>query len=445
MPAPLLQNSNFKLHWASVAIAQVGSFFTTIALPWLTLKTAHDNPIVLTTLLATSSFPNGFFILAGGNLADRFSPVRVLKLSRVSFVLVMSSLALLTWMAVVPLWLLYGYAALLGTLSAVALPASQALLPAILKPTELGSANGIVMGTLQVAQLMGPLLAGWVIWFCRRFSGVTQGNPDPASLAAAFALDAGLVLIATLLLFSMKVGTQPSRGACVLQLLTDGLRFCWRHTGIRLVLGYVALVSFFLQGPLLVGLPLLTRFRFGLYERALGGLYAMIGAGTILGICVALVSRPSARWLGAVVLSCDFVVGTSLHLLGRVSSIWTAGSLLCAMGAGLGVTMVAGTTWFQTRTPSEYMGRVMSFMMFAAQGLVPLSATLTGYLLDGSSVGRVMNGAGLAIVSVTLLGLALPRVRRMGDLPAYESAPPTVISSPDTLAVLAKYGKQGNE
>ncbi|WP_437668802.1 MFS transporter [Sorangium sp. So ce131] len=418
----MLQNRNFRLHWASVAFSQIGSFFTTIALPWLVLTIANDDPISMTTVLAAGSISNGFFILAGGGLADRFSPMRTLLVSRIAFVLVMASLAVLTWLSFVPLWLLTVYAVVLGTLGAVGVPASQSLLPAILKPSELGHGNGVIMGTLQVAQMVGPILAGWLLWFSRRLSGVAEGSPEPASIAAAFAVDASLVLVAVVLMSFMKVAVAPSPSVRVLELLREGVRFCWRQTGIRLVIGYLVLVSFFLHGPLMVGLPLLTKLTLGMHERGLGVLYSMIGCGTILGVILAALTKPSARRLGAIVLCCDLVAGIAFTTLGRVDSGVAAGALLLLLGGGLGFTMVAGTTWFQTRTPPEYMGRVMSFVMFALYGLAPLSGTIAGYLIDATSVGQVISGAGLVIAAVSGVGLLIPRVRRMGDLPAYPQA-----------------------
>lgn len=417
MSVALLGNRNFKLHWASVAVAQVGNFFTTIALPWLVLSVSHDDPVVMTTVLAAGSLPNGFFIIFGGGLADRFSPLKSLFVSRTAFVVVMSTLAALAYISYVPLWLIYIYALVLGTLGAIGIPASQSLLPAFLENSELGKANGIVMGTMQVAQMIGPVAAGWLIWLGRLMNGISDGRTDAKSISFAFAVDAAAMSVAVILMCFMRISVKPAGEGKLLRLIRQGLLFCWKDKGIRLVLGYLVLISFFLQGPLFAVLPLFTKINLGLYERAYGSLYAMIGMGTILGAGIAVATQLSARKLGVVVLCCDLVIGIGFYSLGRVHNPIAAGALLLTMGGGLGLTMVAGTTWFQTRTPGEYMGRVMSLVMFAILGLTPISATIAGYLIAATSVGQVMSGAGLIIIILTAAGLMTPHIRKMGELP----------------------------
>jgi MFS family permease len=416
----LLQNRNFRLHWASVAISQTGGFFSMVALPWLVLYITDNDPIIMSTVLAANSLPHGFFILFGGALADRISPLRVLYISRVTFALVMGSLAALVYFELIPLWLIYLYAFVLGTLGAFAIPSSQALLPSFLMPSALGHANGIVMGTMQVAQMIGPVMAGWLLWFGRSLTGVPEGRADYASLAFAFSIDACAILLAVVLMGFMRIQVAPRQNSHLFRMVTQGFLFCWHDTGIRLVLGYLIMISFFLHGPMMAVLPLFTKVDLGLSEGAYGSLYAMIGMGTVAGAGLAMLKVSGARRLGEVTLCCDLIGGLCFFLMGQIHNAWLAGALLFVMGVCGGTIMVAGTTWFQQRTPGNLMGRMMGILMFAIFGLIPLSATLTGFLVDYSSVSHVMNGAGAIIVLLSGIGLFIPRIRNMGDLPALD-------------------------
>jgi len=415
-----MNRRNFRLHWASTAIVQTGSFFTLVAMPWLVMAISDDDPIAVTTVMATMTLPQGLCILLGGTLADRFSPLRLLFVSRIAFVAAMASFALLVFCGKATLTSVYLYALLLGTLGGIGVPAAQALLPAMLEKSELGRANGLVMGTMQVTQVVGPILAGWLIWLGK---GLQQGasasaDVDQRAVAFAFAVDAAAVATAIALMSAMKLPQRPQRTAALLPAFLQGLRFCWRDRGIRLVLAYLVLISFFLQGPMLASLPLYTKLTLGLAEAAYGTLYATMGLGTIVGAAVAVWSAPDARKLGSVVLCCDFLSGAGFNALGSTGNPWLAGGLLFAMGICAGVIMVAGMTWFQQRTPEQYMGRVMGLLMFSIVGLMPLSASLTGYLINSSSVGDVMRIAGSIVVVVSAIGLLLPAVRSMGDPPA---------------------------
>lgn len=423
LASSLFRNRNFRLHWGVIAISSTGGYFTLVALPWLALALSHNSPLVVTTLLACTSLPQGCGILFGGGLADRFSAYRTLWTTRLALAAVLFALAAVTWLTVFPLWLLYIFAFGLGSLAAIATPASQALLPQIVAPEELPKANGFVIGTFQLSQIVGPIAAGCTIWLVKRALNVPENQTEPRSIALAFAVEGSALILATALLAGMRVKRTPSKSGDLLKLIRDGVRFCWSDADIRLVLGYLLLISFFVQGPLLASLPLFTKFTLGLSERTYGTLYGTLGCGTILGAGLAAWWRPSAAVLGRVVLCCDLTVGVALYSFSGCTSAWSAGASLLLMGLATGVTSVAGVSWFQQRTPGEYMGRTMGLLMFSICGFIPVSATLTGYLISLFNISEVMRGASIIIALCTIAGLAIPRVRDMGRRPRAQKEP----------------------
>ncbi|MCE2573779.1 MFS transporter [Motilimonas eburnea] len=419
----LLQNKNFMLHWASTSTAQLGAYFTLVALPWLVLNQTQDDAFLMSVVMASFSLPHGFFILFGGALADRWSPLRVLLRSRQVAMLVMLALASCVYFQFTPIALLCLFGSVLGTLGAFGIPASQSILPSICKEEELGLANGIVMGTSQLAQIAGPLVAGWLIWLMRYLNQVDVTQYDASSLALAFLVDALLVLVSISLLYWIKIKPVISKPAGVFTLVFQGIQFCWLDKGIRLVLAYLILISFFMHGPLLAALPLIAKLHLGLTEAGYGTLYALIGVGTLIGAGIAIWLRPQPAQLGVYVLLGDLVSGGCLLSLGVISSTSSlVGLCLCLIGVATGFIMIAGTTWFQLRTPSEYMGRVMSVLMFCILGLMPLSGVIAGYFNQGYGVERVVMVAGSFIMACAFIGLCLPTVRRMGAIPAIELA-----------------------
>ena len=71
------------------------------------------------------------------------------------------------------------------------------------------------------------------------------------------------------------------------------------------------------------------------------------------------------------------------------------------------------------------MGRTMGLLMFSICGFIPISATLTGYLISVFNIGEVIRGCSLVIAFCTIVGLAIPRVRDMGRRARDESKPVT--------------------
>lgn len=370
----------------------------------------------MATVLAMVALPQGLFILFGGAIVDRISPYKTIVVSRFFLCFLMATLAIFVYFNIVPLWLIYLYAFLLGCLGAIGLPAAQSMLPSIVEPENLGHANGIVIGTLYLAQVAGPVLAGWLMWL----GGQSEIENSLRGISLAFSVDAVAMLIALLLFQLIRSTPQKPLDQSVVQLISSGLKFCWRDEGIRLVLAYIVLVSFFVHGPITAGLPMLAKTKLMLSETQYGTLYAMLGLGTVLGAGLAMAFNPNPRILGAVVLVSDGIVGFCLALLGMAENIYLASAFILIMGISGGVVMTAGTTWFQRRTPDEYMGRVMSVLMFAVIGLIPASATLSGYIMETGSVTQLMLGTGLTVVAIAFAGLLVPRVRNMGiiDPPA---------------------------
>lgn len=411
----LFKNKNFLLHWLSSGMSHIGGFFTLLALPWLVLSISNNNPILMSTVMACISLPHGFFILFGGALADRYSPFKVLIIARISMFFVVFSLGLIVYFNITSMVLLYIYALFIGTLSSVATPASQSILPVILPATRLGNGNSILMGTTYLAQILGPLFAGWLIWFIRSIRGIAQGQSDLISISYAFILDACLILVAICLMTSIKiVTTHNERNQNILNMVSQGLRFCWEHRNIRIVLLYLILISFFIHGPLMTVLPVLIKVQLGLSEADYGNLYAMIGIGTVIGAGLAILKTPSDKLLGVAVLICDCIAGLALYFMSYQIDIWSIALLLLIIGSCSGFITISGITWFQKRTPDIFMGRVMSILLFTIFGLVPISSALTGLLIDRLSISHVLAYSGIVIVLCSITGLIHPKIRTMG-------------------------------
>ena len=61
----------------------------------------------------------------------------------------------------------------------------------------------------------------------------------------------------------------------------------------------------------------------------------------------------------------------------------------------------------------ERMGRVISVLMFCAMGLTPVSAAIASWLIRWDLI-LVMAGAGVSMWLVTIVGLSIRSVRRLG-------------------------------
>ena len=80
------------------------------------------------------------------------------------------------------------------------------------------------------------------------------------------------------------------------------------------------------------------------------------------------------------------------------------------MGASTGFLNVHLFSWFQQRVDVKLLGRVMSVLMFASVGLMPLSLVAAGVAVEWSLRG-MFAGAGALVLLVTFVAALQAPVR----------------------------------
>lgn len=413
----LFANKNFFVYWIIGFLASIGSFFSIVAMPWMVLEIYQDDPLIMATVMATGVLPQTFFILFGGVISDRFSAIKVVILSRLCSFSLLFLFFIFLKIELVSLWLIYIFAFVIGTSSAIMGPANQSLLTSVVDKGQLYKANALCFSTTHMAQIFGPLIAGWFIYWSRQIYESSRDYTVTDIYSLAFLMDALILFVVFIASFFIRVSKVEILSRNVFVMLREGLAFCSKDEGIKLVLFYICIISFFFGGTLMACLPVYIKLHMGLTEQYYGHFYTLIGIGTITGIWLSIILKPSNRQLGMVVLSCDFVGGCCLLSLGFITQFVITVIPLLLMGICGGMVLSAGTTWFQMRTPATLMGRVMSILVFCASGLAPFSASGFGLLLKYMDVIYVMQLAGGIIIVFTLLGIGIPKVRMMGQLP----------------------------
>lgn len=416
-PAPdaarkaLLRDPNMRWLLAGSFVSLIGDQFTLIALPWAALQLSGD-PLVLGIVLAMVGVPRAAFILVGGAFVDRFSPKRVLMLTKYANALLLAVLAAAIGSGALDVVGLCALALGIGLAAAFSIPAATSMLPQIVERAQLPAANGLTMGLRQITMFLGPLAAGALV----ASAGGARG------LAAAFAVDAASFVLSAWTL--AKVRTRPQAPAArqdVLAAVAEGLRHCWNDRQLRALLAYGSAVTLLIVGPLQTALPVLASTVPAIGAGGLGTMLGAHGAGMLVGLALAG-ARPGWRLgtLGATVLAIDATVGLLIVPFGHVTQTWQGVALLLATGAGAGFVQVLVFSWLQRRVPPVLMGRAMSVFMFVFVGLAPLSAAAAGALLRHVALPALFAAAGGMLVALVALALAWPGspMRRLGEAAA---------------------------
>ena len=414
--AALFADRNYRWLLAGAAVSMLGDQFTLIALPWLVLKMTGDTR-VLGTVLALIAVPRAVFILVGGAVVDRYSPYRVLMLTKYVNTVLLGALALLVFSGALQLALVYALALGVGLASAFSIPSGTSMLPHVVRPEQLGAANGMMLGLRQFSMFLGPLLAGVLIAL---FGDGAGGTASGTGIGLAFAFDACSFALSawTQSKIRMHGGPAPAQAAAqsVWASITEGLRHIGRDAELRTCFAYWAAVAVLIMGPLHIALPVLAASHPGLGASALGLILGAHGAGTLAGM---LVSGSGARLrfgtLGTTVLLADAAIGLLFVPMGAISAAWQGAGLMFGIGLLGGFMQVAAFTWIQRRVPRALLGRTMSLFMFIFMGLVPMASAVTGWLMRGVSLPQLFGACGIALVVLAALAFAGSPMRRVRD------------------------------
>ena len=417
---------DFRLLWLGEAISTLGDQFAMIALPWLALLLT-GSPLVLGAVMATMAVPRAVLMVVGGAYVDRLSPRRVMLASNAVRLVAVTGLGVLVLAGAAEIWMLFLFALAFGIADAFFFPAQTAMVPELVSGEQLQKANGLVQGTAQLSQLVGPALAGVAI----ALLGTGAGSPGQAGVAAALLVD-GLTFVAslvTLMLITNRPGHAASDGSVVHQ-IAEGVRFVWRAPALRLVMGLSMLANLLIVGPFEVGLPVLAYSRLPEGAAAFGLMSSAFGGGSLLGMAAAMMlpALPPARF-GPIMMLLISLAGLSAAATGLVYTTAVAVVISVLIGLFLGYTNLTFMSWVQRRIPRQLMGRVMSLMMFSSLALTPISMAVAGAVVTISLTGTFAV-AGLGMAGLALLSLLSGTIRRMGLEPTVADGKPETTDGP---------------
>jgi len=435
--AALLRDPNFAWLMSGSVISALGDQFTAIALPWLVLKLTGD-PLALGMVVAMMAIPRAVLILFGGALVDRYSPKRVLMLTKHANALLLGVLALLVFRGSATLPVITVLALGLSLASAFSIPAGTSMLPHAVPARHLQAANGSMMAIRQVTTLVGPLLAG--LLFALAGDGGHGGNnggalQDARGLGLAFGFDCLSFVLSAWTLSRVRplAAATPAQDAQataqpaaqpLLRSVGEALALVWRDRLLRTCFIYWGLCACVVGSILQVALPLLASERLH-GATALALLMSANGIGSLAGMALSSVlGRRRLGSLGLTLLAIDGAIGLLLLPLGLVTASWQAMLPMAAIGVLGGFVQVAVFTWLQQRVPKAMLGRMMSIFMFVFMGLAPLASAVAGWLASHVSLGALFGGAGLTLAGAALLAWLLTPMRTLTDIDAAPAPAP---------------------
>jgi MFS family permease len=364
MALPLLiRNRNYRLLFSAGTLTNLGDGVVAMALPWLATLMTRD-PMAIATVAAAARLPWLLFALPAGVIIDRADLRKLIARSDMLRAAIVCAIMMLALSNPAPaaVWALAGLAFLLGSAEVLRDNAAQTIMPSIVAPGDLETANGQMSSAEQLTgQFIGPPLAGVLIG---------------SGIALPFGLDVAALVIAAGLVWLITLPPQIRKPSRFWPSLVEGIGWMRRDI-ILLRLAIVLGLVNFLDMMVITVIVLFSREILGL-SAAEYGLMLSIGAiGAVVGsLGAAFVLRKIG--IQASVLTAMAIWGVTYASIGLSSSAVAVGAAIFWLMAGAMLWNVVTVSWRQRRIPAELMGRVNSIYRFFGWGSMPLGALAAG-------------------------------------------------------------------
>ncbi len=365
-------NADFGKFWCGQTISNLGTSFTTFALPLLIYKLT-GSAMNLAFSTAANFLPYLLFGLVIGAWVDRVNRKRLMIVVDIVNALVIASIPALAMFDMLSVWWIYGVGFITSTLGIAFQSAEFAAIPSLVtRNDDLVTANGRIQASYSAAAVVGPLLAGLL----------TAVMP----LADVLFFDALSFLVSAVALAAIRrsfnTAASEKTPTSVRQDVVEGLRYVLGHPVLRNISIMMALVNF-VSATSFGQLVLFAQRRLAASDFQVGLLYSAGSIGVVLLSLLAGVLRK--RWpfsriaLGALMMEGLLIVALSL------TTWYWGGVLLWALISGFGMLFNINTgSLRQAIVPNHLLGRVMSIAGVLAWSAIPIGTLLGGAAIEAT-------------------------------------------------------------
>lgn len=401
----VLRHRPYLIFWIGTFISNTGNWTENAGQSWAVTSQMAGSPhqgMMVETLQFADFCPVLVLALLAGVISDRVNRKVWLIILQSSACVLGAGLAAAAFLHRATPWVVIGFTFLEGIVWALNAPTYMAIAPSLVPRTELDRAIALNSVQFNMARLCGPMIAAVIIAL--------------VGVAGAFTFNAFTFLP---LLIALFVAIPPlpapakNKPTSISHDIREGLKFVWTHPGTRR-LTIMSLTFMFLSAPLQGLLPVFAQSVLHGGPALFGFMLSAIGLGSIIGAFVLASIPPYYPRHHLIPLSmCIF------------SAIGVVFSFSRAPFLSLVILVACGTFWLLSLNPTNTAnqllatdanrGRVLSVMLLAQQGGMPLGHIFAGYLTHFMSpplVLRVMLGT-LLVIMMVFLFLREPAIDNM--------------------------------
>lgn len=396
-----LFHKNFSLLIAGQASSLFGNCILDFALSMYVLETT-GSATIFASFLAVAMLPTILLSPLGGVIADRANKRNIMVILdfATGITILISAVVIDRANNLVIICITLIIQSILGAFET---PTVQACVPQMQKGDNIVRGNAIVNQINAISTFVAPFIGSLLY---------TTFGLKPVMYAGVFCF-----LLTAFLECFIKLDYKPEKSSCgIFQIikgdLIDSTRFvCRERPAIFKTLILTAVISFFVQGVALVGLPYIVRTVLGLNANYYGAMESMLGFTGILGSIIAglIVEKFKIRklYLTLLIIAVPLLPCGIIFLLVQDTQINYVILILsfAIIQISACVFSVFALSIIQQLTPDNMIGKVMAYTATFSLCAQPLGQIIFGILFDGfsSAVYLVLIPTGiiLAIISLT--------------------------------------------
>jgi MFS family permease len=347
----------------------------------------------------TFSVPTIALTLLGGAVADRTNRKRIMIFSQIGSGVMFLLLALLVMAERVALWHVMTAAFFSGCFRAFDRPSRMALLPQMVPKHDIPNAVAIGGTIWQLNKLVGPALAGMLIYLIG--IGPTYLFCCAASATAIF------------LWFGIRLDSQRITASAggLLQNMLEGLHFIRKNEIYYTFIGMTFFNSVFGMSYVIL-MPVFARDILSVGSEGFGFLQSAGGAGALCGVLL-VAYFGQARGKGKQAISGALAFGALLIVFAYSNSYALSLAMACLLGVASQFYMTTIHTILQVNLPDQLRGRVMGIHGLAWE-LMPVGGMIGGVIAEVSGAPAAVAFGGVMVAGMALaVALFLPSIRRL--------------------------------
>ncbi len=392
----LFGQRQFRNLWSANLVHALGLVMLLLGVSWV-MTSLTDNPVLVSMVQTMSSLPFLFFSIPAGVAADSLGYRRVLlgaQLWMLAMTAVLAVIALPGWWELRPVPLLV-VLFLIGIGVVVAQAAWKPFLNDLVGEDDLVSAISLNSLSNRIAQLLGPVLGGYLM-----------GLAGIAALLFTRVVSHAVMIAALLRIPPAPKVTrvEPRVG------IRDRIGGGWRAvTGAAELYGPMIRCVLLMVpcGAVLALLPLEAKENIQTGAIGYGGLLAALGLGTTLGVSVLPVLQRRIR-LNLLSTVCVGVFALAVIGISQWDSMLLDAAFLLVLGLAWSMLGTSHQFAVQTAAPADVRGLTTSFYAMTLQGSIALGSFVFGVLTRYVGVSRSIMAAGLLAMAGLLLVRRFP-------------------------------------